>query len=383
MINILLAFVTGLTTGGLSCLAVQGGLLASSLANQIEQDVQAQGKGTGRKKKKNTAAQPRPKNTRFAWPILAFLAAKLVAYTILGFILGLVGSMFQLTPVARAIFQIAIGIFMVGSALRMLNVHPIFRYFVIEPPAFIRRRLRKTAAGSSSIAAPAFLGFMTVLIPCGITQAMMAAALAAGRPLEGAALMFAFTLGASPVFFAVAYFATQLGAKLEKNFMRFAAVVVLLLGLFSVDSGLSLAGSPVSLTRQINQWFSRNEEPAASPPDTELQVFNPALNGPDEPVPGETSSADGDAEDVITIQVHNTSYEPSVVRAKAGVPLKLRLVTKDVYSCSLAFVIPSLNIQKNLVSTGEAWIDIPPQEKGARIPFSCSMGMFTGDIFFE
>ena len=28
----LLAFITGLTTGGLSCLAVQGGLLASSIA---------------------------------------------------------------------------------------------------------------------------------------------------------------------------------------------------------------------------------------------------------------------------------------------------------------------------------------------------------------
>src|SRR5574342_121073 len=36
------AFITGLTTGGLSCLAVQGGLLASSLAHQIEQDYLAQ-----------------------------------------------------------------------------------------------------------------------------------------------------------------------------------------------------------------------------------------------------------------------------------------------------------------------------------------------------
>src|SRR5512145_3167915 len=36
--RIMVAFVTGLTTGGLSCLAVQGGLLASSLAHQIEQD---------------------------------------------------------------------------------------------------------------------------------------------------------------------------------------------------------------------------------------------------------------------------------------------------------------------------------------------------------
>jgi hypothetical protein len=34
--QLVVAFVTGVTTGGLSCLAMQGGLLASSLAHQIE-----------------------------------------------------------------------------------------------------------------------------------------------------------------------------------------------------------------------------------------------------------------------------------------------------------------------------------------------------------
>ncbi|MGB3217969.1 MAG: hypothetical protein WBV59_02345 [Anaerolineae bacterium] len=34
---IILAFITGLTTGGLSCLAVQGGLLAGSIASEVEQ----------------------------------------------------------------------------------------------------------------------------------------------------------------------------------------------------------------------------------------------------------------------------------------------------------------------------------------------------------
>src|SRR5512145_2984427 len=38
MSQLFVAFITGLTTGGLSCLAVQGGLLASSIAHQIEQD---------------------------------------------------------------------------------------------------------------------------------------------------------------------------------------------------------------------------------------------------------------------------------------------------------------------------------------------------------
>lgn len=36
--NLLLIFLTGLTTGGLSCLAMQGGLLASVIANQKEEE---------------------------------------------------------------------------------------------------------------------------------------------------------------------------------------------------------------------------------------------------------------------------------------------------------------------------------------------------------
>ena len=218
MVNLLVAFVTGVTTGGLSCLAVQGGLLASSLSGQIEADVQKM-QVRSRKRRKDLR-KPAANRSHMAAPILAFLSAKLVAYTLLGFLLGLVGQMFQLSPATRAFLQIAIGIFMLGSALRMLNVHPIFRYFAFEPPAFLRRKLRKSAADGSpeSLSAPLFLGFMTVLIPCGVTQAMMAAALGTSNPLQGAALMFAFTLGTSPVFFAVSYFATQLGQETRAQF---------------------------------------------------------------------------------------------------------------------------------------------------------------------
>ncbi len=101
MQNILLAFVTGLTTGGLSCLAVQGGLLASSLGNQIEKDIQVAALQKNRKKKKTVAAKPAPR-PQYALPIAVFLAAKILAYTLLGFLLGLVGSMFQLSPLSRA-----------------------------------------------------------------------------------------------------------------------------------------------------------------------------------------------------------------------------------------------------------------------------------------
>jgi sulfite exporter TauE/SafE len=382
MQNLILAFVTGLTTGGLSCLAVQGGLLASSLGNQIEKDLQLSSARKNEKKKSVQAPAP-SRQPELALPIAVFVFAKLIAYTLMGLLLGAVGSMFQLSPVTRAILQIAIGVYMVGAALRMLNVHPIFRYFVFETPAFLRRRIRQTAkAGSRSLATPAFLGFLTVLIPCGITQAMMAVALGTGSALEGAALMFAFTLGTSPVFFTVAYFATKLGSRMEKYFMRFVAVVMLFLGIVSMDTGLTLAGSPVSLTRAFNGLFTPVVSAQAGPSQQGLQEFIPGQTGPLSQEAGAAPSV-ADGENVITINVKNNGYSPNVVHAKAGTALQLRLVSTKVYSCSLAFVIPSLGVQANLESSGEKVIEIPAQEKGSRLPFSCSMGMFTGEIIFD
>ncbi|MDP1817989.1 MAG: hypothetical protein Q8K92_26285, partial [Leadbetterella sp.] len=56
--DLIVAFITGLTTGGLGCLAVQGGLLTSTLAHQIEQDLQVHN-GTGSSQKfKPHIAQP-------------------------------------------------------------------------------------------------------------------------------------------------------------------------------------------------------------------------------------------------------------------------------------------------------------------------------------
>lgn len=359
MSQLLVAFVTGLTTGGLSCLAVQGGLLASSLAHQIEQDYLEQAsQAVGKKQRsKKTQAQPRL-NT--ALPILLFLSAKVVAYTLLGALLGLLGAYLTLSPTTRAVLMILIGIFMLGNALRMFNVHPIFRYFSIEPPKFITRYIRRTAKGTDTFT-PLFLGALTVFIPCGVTQAMMAAALGTGSMAMGAALMFAFTLGTSPVFFIVAYLTTELGARLEMFFMRFVAVVVMILGLVTVNSGLNILGSPLSFQNLTRSLL-------------------PSNNGP-EPVAQSPQTAQAEGE--VVLYVHNEGYFPQTLSAPAGKDFTLNLVTDETYSCSRDFVIPALDYYELLPDTGTVKVNIPAQVKGSTLFFTCSMGMYTGQIVFE
>jgi len=362
MNQLIVAFITGLTTGGLSCLAVQGGLLASSLEQQlkqqldlqIEQEIAARRTHRFGKKRDRVLAHP-----HLALPILLFLAAKLAAYTILGFLLGELGSVLQLNAVTRAILLIAIGIFMLGNALRMFNIHPIFRYFAIEPPKFITRYIRRKAKNGESFFAPLFLGALTVFIPCGVTQAMMAVAIGSGNALTGATLMFAFILGTSPVFFVVAYLTMKLGARLEKWFMRFVATVLLVLGLASINSGLTLMGSPLSLTNIIQTAKAAQPEVASAaslPPSDGITLY---------------------------LSAGNSGYAPRVLHARAGTAITLNLVTNQTFSCSRSFVIPALGVEKLLPSSGTESISIPAQTAGTVMRFSCSMGMYTGEIIFD
>ncbi len=359
MSQLLVAFITGLTTGGLSCLAIQGGLLASSLAHQIEQDYLEQASQVVPKKQRSKRIQAQPRSNT-SLPILLFLGAKVVAYTLLGALLGLLGSYLTLSPTTRAVLMILIGIFMLGNALRMFNVHPLFRYFSIEPPKFITRYIRRTPRGTDTFT-PLFLGALTVFIPCGVTQAMMAAALGTGSVALGAALMFAFTLGTSPVFFIVAYLTTELGARLETFFMRFVAVVVLILGLVTVNSGLNILGSPLSF-----QNLTRSLLPSNSGSEPVAQSSQPAQ-----------------AEGEVVLYVQNEGYFPQTLSAPAGKDFTLNLVTDETYSCSRDFVIPALDYYELLPDTGTVKVNIPAQAKGSILFFTCSMGMYTGQIVFE
>jgi sulfite exporter TauE/SafE len=351
--QLVVAFITGITTGGLSCLAVQGGLLASSLAHQIEQDYVEQ---AASKKQKV------PVRANSAFPIFLFLVAKLVAYTLLGALLGWLGSYLTLSPITRAMLMIAIGVFMIGNALRMFNVHPIFRYFSVEPPKFITRYIRRTAKGTDT-ATPLFLGALTVFIPCGVTQAMMATALGTGSIAMGAALMFAFVLGTSPVFFIIAYLTTELGAKLEKFFMRFVAVVLLILGFVTLDGGLNLLGSPLSFQNLTRSWLPSQSE------------STPSAESP------QPSAAEGVGE--LILNVEDNGYFPSTLKALADKDLTLNLVTNQTYSCARDFVIPALDYYQLLPDTGTVQVNIPAQKKGSTLFFTCSMGMYTGQIVFE
>lgn len=333
-------FLTGLFTGGLTCLAVQGGLLAATVAEREEERLQEKAKGGN------------------AVPILAFLGAKLVAYTILGALLGWFGSLFQLSVTAQIVLQFAVVVFMVGTALNILDVHPIFRYFAIQPPRFLTKLVRKQSK-SKDVFAPALLGAFTVFIPCGTTQAMMALAVTSGSPLKGALILFAFVLGTSPLFFILGYFATRLGDALHQKFMRFAAYAIILLAIFNLNNTIALTGSNFTLENIWRGFWCTVSFCSDSPGGVQ---------------------AAGLATNEVTIAIESSGYNPNSITVKAGSQVTLHLQNNGGGGCTQAFTIPSLGVRKIVpIGSSDSLTFTAPSDPG-QIPFMCSMGMFRGVI---
>lgn len=345
-INLFAIFLTGLLTGGLTCLAVQGGLLASTIAQREEERMKEKLKDRLR--------------DGHALPILSFLAAKLAAYTVLGLGLGALGSFFKLSITAQVVLQIAVSLFMVGTAFALVDAHPFFRYFIIQPPKFLTRRVRSQSK-SGNIFAPAILGAFTVFIPCGTTQAMMALAVGTGSALFGAAVMFAFVLGTSPVFFILGYFAARLSDALHKTFLKVAAWAIILLAVFNINNAIALSGSQLTFGRLAKSAFCSI---AYCPGESQ--------------VGGEAGASAAVSEQ--TIEISNNGYSPRSFTVKAGSQVKLNLVNKDGWSCAQAFTIPKLGIQKVVRPGQSETVAFAAPPSPGQITFSCSMGMYQGVI---
>lgn len=318
-------FFTGLTAGGFSCLALQGGLLAATLAMTAEKE-----------------------NRTPDWiPTTIFLLGKILAYSILGGLLGLFGSVFQLSSTIKIIFIVSASILMLGLAGNMLNIHPLFRYFVIQPPKWAARLLRK----QSNLF---LLGALTIFIPCGVTQAMEVQAISSGNIFAGALTMFFFVLGTAPVFMALGYITTRLSENFRAKFFKIAGVLVIFIALGNFNAALVLANSPYTwqnFTWIFKQTFQSN------PSDLSNQSVN----------------------NTILIIATSGGYNPRSFTVKNNQEVTLTINSQNNRTCARAFTIPALGISRLLPVNGAEEIKFTPTHSG-RIAFSCSMGMYTGVI---
>ena len=342
--NLWLIFLTGLFTGGISCMAVQGGLLATVIANQTSE------KRTWQK-------------TLFL--VGAFLVGKLTSYTLLGLLLGVIGSYFQMSILTRAILMVVASLFMLATAMNLLDVHPIFRIFVIQPPRFLSRLARQQSKQIDWFA-PLVVGMLTIFLPCGTTQAMMAQALEFGNPFVSASILFAFVLGTVPLFLLFGVFMQAASRLFTKYFSPVAATLVIILAVWNLYNAASITGFDRGITQSVRGAYCQ------------IAFCDDLVD-----VASSNTAPQQEATDKPIITIRSTRYEIDNPYIKAGAPITLTVKNTDGGGCIQFFTIPQLQIQK-VVSVGkeEVITFTAPTEKGT-LPFMCSMGMYRGRFIVE
>lgn len=335
MPNLWIIFTTGLIAGGLTCMAVQGGLLVTALSSEEEEH---------------------PRGSR-AWGVASFLLAKLISHAVLGFFLGWVGSQVGLSPRAQAIGIGLASFFMIGTALSFLDVHPFFRYFVIQPPRFLTKFIRGRAK-AGGVFAPFVIGLLSVFIPCGTTQAMMALAAGTGSPWWGMAVLFVFVLGTAPLFFLLGVSIDVIKATLKDKFGVVAATLVMVLALINFNAALTLYGSTVTLKSLARSAYC-------------TITFCPDGQSTGEPT----------TTPVITFWLNGYRIDNPVI--PKGQDVTLTLTNTAGEGCIQAFTIPQLGIQEVVPVGQTTTVSFTAPDTSGELPFSCSMGMYGGTFIVK
>jgi sulfite exporter TauE/SafE len=367
-VNLAAVLVTGLFAGGVSCAAVQGGLLTGLITRQ--HTTTAALAAAGGTRTADNPRGPRPGVTASAhntvqgssWrgqlgddlaPVGGYLAGKLVAHTVLGALLGGLGGAVALSVGTRTLLQIGAGLLILTFGLAQLGV-PGFRAIVIQPPrswlTIVRHRARSQAA-----LAPALLGLATVLIPCGVTLSVEALALTSGSALAGAATMAVFVAGTGPLFTVLGYAARKAATAWRGRLAALTGLAVIALGASTLNGGLELAGSSLAASR-----LGHTLGLVGSPPDTSTVSIT-------------------EGHQLVVITATSSSYRPDNVQIRAGLPTTLVIRSDHAHGCIRSFAIPSLGEQTILPITGESRIELGSLRPG-RLDYACGMGMYTGTL---
>jgi plastocyanin domain-containing protein len=81
----------------------------------------------------------------------------------------------------------------------------------------------------------------------------------------------------------------------------------------------------------------------------------------------------------VLVNVSMIGFDPAVIAAKAGQPLKLAFFRPNAANCAREVVFPGLGIRKELPPGQTTVVDITPPKSGP-LDFECGMKMLKGQV---
>lgn len=319
-------FLIGLAAGVSTCMALVGGLILGMSARHAELHPEA------------------TRLERFR-PHLFFNLGRIISYAFFGGVIGLLGSALALSNTLLGVLVILAGFLMVFIGLKLTNLFTGIENVEIHMPKSIARLVGIDQDSKEYSHRGAFLtGALTFFLPCGFTQAMQLYAVSTGSFIQGATIMALFALGTAPGLLGLGGVSSVVKGYWSRFFFKAVAVVVIVLGIFNVQSGLNLTGWNISF---------------ASPQTTnQAEVVN--------------------GKQVIRMDQYGNGYSPNEFTVKKGIPVRWEITSRAQFTCASYLISRALRISQ-MLKPGLNVIEFTPSETGV-IRFSCSMGMYSGII---
>ncbi len=210
-------FLIGVIASLSTCMAVVGGLVLSLSASFA---------------KGGDAVRPQS----------LFHIGRLVAFFILGGVIGTVGTAFTLSAMATFILNFIIGVVMLILGLNLLDIFTHTRRFQFSLPAIFGRHVRELTTMNHTLT-PLLVGIATFFLPCGFTQSMQLYTLSSGGFVAGALTMFVFALGTLPVLAAMSFSSLSVAKSPHAGvFYKTAGLIVIAFALMSIINSFVVAG---------------------------------------------------------------------------------------------------------------------------------------------
>jgi len=264
---------------------------------------------------------------------LQIIIGRIVGYTILGIILGIVGQTIAMTGFSNVLIVI-VSVIMAIVGLQMLQVKWAQKIKINLPKSISKKIVNKKL--------PIIIGFLTVLLPCGFTLLTESVAMISGNWVSGMFIMLAFVLGTSIPLFLI-------GLSNEK-FIKSQKTMGLLI-LFFVLYTLNFQFGILNLIK------SNTLRPSGTSLDGAVVNQEPA-------------------------QVIKTSYtrfmglNPYTLTVKKGEKVRIEIEVKEnEYGCMSTILLPGLfNRAQTLVAGKTLIMEFTPTKVGNYI-FTCAMGV--------
>lgn len=258
---------------------------------------------------------------------------RLISYTFLGGIVGLIGSVISVNEKINGLIIIFASIIMFLMSLSMLNVIK-FRL----PKLKLKNRIK---TNNSFI-----VGLLNGFMPCGPLQAMQVYALSTGSFIKGMLSMFLFCLGTIPLMFSIGVILNVVNGRKRIILNKVASVLILLLSIGMLFRGLSTIGI------NYNTLFNNYKNYTAS------TIYNDYQE--------------------VKIDLSYGSYDDIIVKKGKKVKLIINVQEKYLTGCNNVLMINEFNIKKKL-EVGENIIEFTPDKVGT-YKMSCWMNMINNNI---